>query len=59
MAIPLQLNVNLKAKDHDCGADSELALQANNAISVGIPTFCGIPLKTLSYVVFMSSTAMV
>jgi len=55
MAIPLQLNINLKANNHDCDDDPELSLP-NNATSAAIPpSLCGIPLKTLSYVVFVIS----
>lgn len=53
MTIPLQLSINLKAKDHDCDDDPELALPTNNATSAAIPTLCGITLKTLSYVFFV------
>ena len=55
MAIPLQLNINLKANDHDCNDGPELSLPNNATPATMAPTLCGIPLKTLSYVVFVIS----
>ncbi|PPR03620.1 hypothetical protein CVT24_007735 [Panaeolus cyanescens] len=47
--LPIQLSINLKAKDHDHPNDIELGV-SNITVPHNVPSLCGIPLKYLSLV---------